>query len=190
MSDPASLPDDLPIPEDDGAADHLPGTKVPPVLLDSTSGEGVDLSTLSGRTVLYCCYPMTGRPDRDLPEGWDAIPGAKGCTPQSCSFRDHHEELRSLGAGVFGLSTQDTTYQREAKERLHLPFDLLSDKGLAFRDALRLPIFEVDGEILLKRLTLIVRDDRVEHVFYPVFPPDKSAAEVVEWLSQNRQNQS
>jgi peroxiredoxin len=178
---PYELPNDLPVPEDDGAADHLPGMRLPSVLLASTSGEIVDLSALPGRTVVYC-YPMTGRPDRSLPAGWDEIPGARGCTPQSCSFRDHHAELRSLGASVFGSSTQDTEYQREAATRLHLPFALLSDSDLAFAGTLGLPTFEVDGMVLLKRLTLVIDEGWIEKVFYPVFPPDRSAEEVVEWL--------
>jgi peroxiredoxin len=178
---PYELPNDLPVPEDDGAADHLPGMRLPSVPLASTSGEIVDLSALPGRTVVYC-YPMTGRPDRSLPAGWDEIPGARGCTPQTCSFRDHHAELRSLGASVFGSSTQDTEYQREAATRLHLPFALLSDSDLAFAGALGLPTFEVDGMVLLKRLTLVIDDGWIEKVFYPVFPPDRSAEEVVEWL--------
>ena len=178
---PYELPNDLPVPEDDGAADHLPGMRLPSVPLASTSGEIVDLSALPGRTVVYC-YPMTGRPDRSLPAGWDEIPGARGCTPQTCSFRDHHAELRSLGASVFGSSTQDTEYQREAATRLHLPFALLSDSDLALAGALGLPIFEVDGMVLLKRLTLVIDEGWIEKVFYPVFPPDRSAEAVVEWL--------
>jgi peroxiredoxin len=178
---PYELPDDLPVPTDDGAADHLPGIQIPSVPLSSTAGETVDLSALSGRTVVYC-YPMTGRPGSDLPSGWDEIPGARGCTPQSCSFRDHHADLQALGARVFGLSTQDTEYQREATQRLHLPFALLSDEDLAFADTLRLPTFEVDDMVLLKRLTLIIKDGRIEKVFYPVFPPDRSAEDVVGWL--------
>jgi peroxiredoxin len=178
---PYELPNDLPVPEDDGAADHLPGMRLPSVPLASTSGEIVDLSALPGRTVVYC-YPMTGRPDRSLPAGWDEIPGARGCTPQTCSFRDHHAELRSLGASVFGSSTQDTEYQREAATRLHLPFALLSDSDLALAGALGLPTFEVDGMVLLKRLTLVIDEGWIEKVFYPVFPPDRSAEEVVEWL--------
>lgn len=179
------LPDDIPAPMDDGASDHLTGMRLPPVPLMSTAGEPVDLSKLPGRTVVYC-YPMTGRPDRDLPQGWDEIPGARGCTPQSCSFRDHHEVLRALGARVFGLSTQDTEYQREAAERLHLPFELLSDNGLEFAGALNLPTFEADSMILLKRLTLVIDDGRIEKVFYPVFPPDNNAEEVIGWLSEKR----
>ena len=155
---------------------------LPSVRLASTAGGSVDLSGLSGRTVVYC-YPRTGRPDQDLPRGWDEIPGARGCTPQSCSFRDHHEELRALGARVFGLSTQETEYQREAAERLRLPFELLSDEELTFAKALRLPTFEVEGMTLIKRLTLVVEDGRIEKVFYPVFPPDENAEEVIGWLS-------
>ena len=178
------LPDDIPAPLDDGATDHLPGTRLPSVPLISTAGEPVDLSKLPGRTVVYC-YPRTGRPDQDLPQGWNEIPGARGCTPQSCSFRDHHEELRALGARVFGLSTQDTDYQREAAGRLRLPFELLSDERLEFAGALALPTFEADSMILLKRLTLVIEDGRIEKVFYPVFPPNKNAEEVIGWLSGN-----
>ena len=178
------LPDGLPVPEDDGACDHLPGKVLPSHSLPSTSGGPVNLSALPGRTVVYC-YPMTGRPDRDLPDGWDAIPGTRGCTPQSCGFRDHHGEIRALGARVFGLSTQDTTYQREAAERLGLPFELLSDEGLSFANALGLPTFEADGTTKIKRLTLVVDDGRIEKVFYPVFPPGENAGEVATWLSQH-----
>ena len=179
------LPANLPVPVDDGACDHLPGASVPSVSLMSTSGEMVDLSEFSGTTVVYC-YPLTGRPDLALPEGWDQTPGARGCTPQSCAFRDHHEELRTLGARVFGLSTQSTEYQREAKERLELQFDLLSDEKLAFAGALGLPTFEVESIVLVKRLTLVIEGGRIEKVFYPVFPPGENAAEVVGWLSRER----
>lgn len=178
------LPGGLPVPEDDGAADHLPGARLPSVPLRSTAGGAVNLSTLPGRTVVYC-YPLTGRPDRGLPQGWDEIPGARGCTPQSCAFRDHHGELQSFGARVYGLSTQDTEYQRETAERLHLPFELLSDEDLALARALLLPTFEVEDMILLKRLTFVAKDGQIEKVFYPVFPPNKNAREVVEWLKQN-----
>lgn len=177
------LPQELPIPKDDGACDHLPGMQLPSVFLKSTSGDTVDLSELTGTTVVYC-YPMTGRPERALPDGWDEIPGARGCTPQSCAFRDHHEEIRALGARVFGLSTQDTDYQREAAERLHLTFDLLSDEDLKFATALRLPTFEVEGMTLLKRATLIIEDGRIEEVFYPVFPPQESPRQAIQWLSE------
>ena len=152
--------------------------------LISTAGEPVDLAALSGRTVVYC-YPLTGRPDRELPQGWDEIPGARGCTPQSCAFRDHHQELTALGACVFGLSTQDTEYQREAAERLRLPYELLSDEELRFAGALGLPTFEVAGAILLKRLTMIIDEGRIEKVFYPVFPPDENAEEVIRWLRRD-----
>jgi peroxiredoxin len=133
--------------------------------------------------VIYI-YPRTGRPDQEAPTGWNEIPGARGCTPQSCAFRDHYEELRRAGAAqVFGLSTQDTAYQREAVERLHLPFELLSDEKLAFARALRLPTFEVDGMKLIKRITLIARDGAIVKVFYPVFPPDRNATDVLAWLA-------
>jgi len=176
------LPENIPVPTDDGACNHLPGMRLPSIALPSTSGGLVDLSSSPGRTVVYC-YPRTGRPDEDLPRGWDEIPGARGCTPQSCAFRDHHAELRSLGVRVFGISTQDTGYQREAAERLRLPFELLSDENLALAEALSLPTFEVVGMTLIKRLTLVIRDGRIERVFYPVFQPGENAGEVIEWLS-------
>lgn len=179
------LPDDLPEPEDDGAADHLPGASVPSVPLQATDSEVVDFAALPGLTVVYA-YPKTGRPDEDvIPDGWDAIPGARGCTPEACGFRDHHRELRDAGAAdVFGLSLQTTDYQREVRDRLGLPFELLSDADLALTGALGLPTFEVEGEPFLERLTLVVDDGRIEHVFYPVFPPDEHAAEVVDWLEE------
>ncbi|HEX2135557.1 MAG TPA: peroxiredoxin [Microvirga sp.] len=173
----------LPVPPDDGGAAHLRGSQVPSVRLAATDRSSVDLSALSGRTVVYA-YPRTGQPGVALPDGWDMIPGARGCTPQSCSFRDHFHELRALGVDhLFGLSTQDTAYQREAAERLHLPFPLLSDENLELANAMRLPTFETSGMTLLKRLTLVIEDGTVRHVFYPVFPPDRSAADVVRWLS-------
>lgn len=176
------LPSVLPRPVDDGACDHLKGMTLPLLTLMSTSGRAIDLGSLPpGRTIIYC-YPMTGLPDQPLPDGWDLIPGARGCTPQSCSFRDHHAELATLGAGVFGLSTQTSDYQREMVQRLHLPFDVLSDADLRFAHALRLPTFKVDGMQLIKRLTLVILDGTVEHVFYPVFPPNESAEQVVRWL--------
>jgi peroxiredoxin len=178
------IPPDLPMPADDGACDHLVGRAVPSISLPATSGTWIELSSLPGRTVVYA-YPRTGRPDQDVPAGWNDIPGARGCTPQSCSFRDHHAELQSLGARVFGLSTQDTDYQREAAERLHLPFDLLSDAGLEFTNALSLPTFQTSGWTLIKRLTMILNDGVIEHVFYPVFPPDQNAADVIAWLQDH-----
>ncbi len=172
----------IPAPIDDGAARHLIGMKLPPLPLPATDGSPIDLSALPGRGVVYA-YPRTGEPGRDNPEGWDMIPGARGCTPQSCSFRDHFAELRSLGVmGLFGLSTQSTIYQREAVERLHLPFPILSDESLIVARALRLPTFETAGMTLLSRLTMVIDAGVIAHVFYPVFPPDRSADEVIAWL--------
>ena len=182
-----SLPPDLPVPTDDGACAHLPGLALPSVPLPATDGSTVDLAALPGRTVVYA-YPRTGRPDQEVPAGWDEIPGARGCTPQSCAFRDHHAELRALGVRVFGLSTQGTEYQQEAVERLHLSFPLLSDADLRLTRALGLPPFTIaslPGQTLLKRLTLVLRDGRIEHVFYPVFPPDRNAADVIAWLAEH-----
>jgi len=184
--DPNILPAGLPVPQDDGAARHLEGMKLPPVTLAATDGSEVDLAALSGRTVVYI-YPRTGRPGQPLPDGWDAIPGARGCTPQSCSFRDHFAELKALGVShLFGLSTQDSAYQREAAERLHLPFAILSDAGLRFTRALRLPTFAVDGMTLQKRMVLVIDDGVIAKAFYPVFPPDESAAAVAAWLRASR----
>ena len=182
MTDPHILPADLPVPTDDGACAHLPGRCWPAYALPGTDGAAHDLSVLPGRTVVYA-YPKTARPDQAMPEDWDLIPGARGCTPQSCAFRDYHAELRAAGARVFGLSVQDTAYQREAAARLHLPFALLSDAAGAVRQELRLPTFHAGGEDLLRRVTLIVRDGVIEHVFYPAFPPDRSAQDVLDWLS-------
>jgi len=180
------LPKGLPVPQDDGACAHLPGMRLPALALPSTRGRAVELSALRGTTVIYV-YPRTGRPDQESPPGWNDIPGARGCTPQSCAFRDHHDELKRAGAAqVFGLSTQDTAYQREAVERLHLPFELLSDAKLSFARALRLPTFEVDGMKLIKRLTLIAREGVIVKVFYPVFPPDRNASDVLVWLAMAR----
>ena len=171
------------MPQDDGACVHLAGMRLPRLALASTGGRKVDLSALEGRTVVYI-YPRTGRPDQEVPTGWNAIPGARGCTPQSCAFRDHFEELKRAGAAhVFGLSAQDTGYQREAVGRLHLPFELLSDEKLEFARALKLPTFEVEGMKLIKRLTLIARDGAIAKVFYPVFPPDRNAGDVLAWLA-------
>ncbi|MFI9719754.1 MerR family DNA-binding transcriptional regulator [Streptomyces sp. NPDC052396] len=186
MHDHSRPPAGLPVPEDDGAAAHLPGAVLPGLTLMATSGERIRLDALGpGRTVLYL-YPLTGRPDADLPEGWDSIPGARGCTPQACGFRDHHQELLAAGAGrVFGLSGQDTGYQREVTERLHLPFAMLSDPGLELARRLGLPTFEAGGTELYRRLTLVVRGGVVEHVFHPVFPPGEHAGQVLDWLRAN-----
>lgn len=173
----------IPAPHDDRATRHLSGARMASVALQSTGGERVDLSALAGRTILYV-YPRTGRPGIENPDGWDMIPGARGCTPQTCSFRDHFAELQALGVDhLFGLSTQDPEYQREAAERLHLPFALLSDEQLTLTRAMRLPTFETSGMTLLKRFTLAIHDGVVEHVFYPVFPPDRSATDVIRWLA-------
>jgi len=172
----------IPAPVDDGGARGLVGRRVPSVKLAATDGRVVDLSELAGRVVVYG-YPRTGRPGVENPAGWDGIPGARGCTPQSCAFRDHYAELKGLGVSeVFGLSTQDTAYQREAAERLGLPFALLSDERFELTDALGLPTFETSGMRLLKRLTMVIGDGVIEKVFYPVFPPDQNAGEVVEWV--------
>jgi peroxiredoxin len=172
----------IPAPVDDRAAAHLSSTKLPSISLPATDGRTVDLSRLHGRTVVYA-YPRTGKPGIKNPEGWDQIPGARGCTPQSCSFRDHFEELKSLGVDfIFGLSTQSTAYQQEAADRLHLPFAILSDEQLMFASAMRVPVFQTSGMTLLKRMTLMIKDGVIEHVFYPVFPPDEDAANVIAWL--------
>jgi len=185
MHNPLDLPSDLPVPVDDGAAAHLIGQKLPDLELPATSGLLVNLGALTDRTVIYA-YPRTGRPGQMPPDGWDAIAGARGCTPQSCGFRDHFAELRRLGVNsLYGLSTQDTEYQREAVNRLHLPFALLSDAKLQLQRALRLPTFEIEEMILLKRLTLVIDDDVITKVFYPVFPPDRSASDVIAWLQLN-----
>ena len=183
---PNILPPNIPAPQDDGAADHLNGMTLPDLALPATSDGPVNLSKLAGRTVLYI-YPRTGVPGVDLPPGWNDIPGARGCTPQSCAFRDHHAELKTLGvAQLFGLSTQDTAYQQEAATRLHLPFAILSDEKLAFTQALNLPTFTVAGMTLLKRMALVIDDGKTTKVFYPVFPPDKNAEEVVAWIQASR----
>jgi peroxiredoxin len=177
------LPEGLPVPVDDGAASHLPGRAMPSLSLPATDGRQVALDALGGgRTVVYI-YPMTGRPGADLPEGWDDIPGARGCTPESCAFRNLYADLHAAGAAqVFGLSSQPTGYQAEAVERLHLPFAMLSDEHLALAGALGLPTFSVDGVTLYRRLTMIITGGVIEHVFYPIFPPDQHAQEVLDWL--------
>ena len=182
--DPTVLPHDLPVPQDDGAAAHLAGRAMPALTLPATDGTAVDLSRPGPlpRTVVYA-FPRTGRPgEASLVADWDLIPGARGCTPEACAFRDHHAELRAAGATVIGLSTQTTDYQREAVQRLRLPFAMVSDADLRLTRALRLPTFTAAGQTLLKRLTLVLRDGRIEHVFYPVFPPDGHADEVLGWL--------
>jgi peroxiredoxin len=177
-----NLPNNLPVPIDDGACNHLLGYSIPSVTLKSHKGNFINLAQFKGWLVVYF-YPMTGRPDVALPDGWDQIPGARGCTPQSCSFRNHYKELQSLGAEVFGISCQSSEYQAEAAERLHLPFELLSDENFELSFALRLPLLDANGKRLIKRITLIAKAGKVEKVFYPVFPPDKNAEDVIAWLS-------
>lgn len=181
VTDLSQLPADLPEPTDDGAADHLPGRPAPTASLTSTDGETVALDALGpGRTVIYV-YPLTGRPGVDLPEGWDAIPGARGCTTEACDFRDHHDELLAAGARrVYGLSSQDTDYQRELVTRLRLPFPMLSDAALTLAGVL--PTFQAGALTLYRRLTLVIADNVIEHVFYPVFPPNEHARQVLTWL--------
>ena len=176
----------IPAPTDDGGAAHLPGMKIPPLNLRATDDTAVDLSGLKGRTVVFA-YPRTGEPGKvSLVDDWDMIPGARGCTPQTCSFRDLFAELKAAGARhVFGLSTQSNEYQAEMAARLHLPFPVLSDEKLRLTEALRLPTMEVAGFTLIKRLALVVDDGRITQVFYPVFPPDRNAADVLAWLKDN-----
>lgn len=175
------LPANLPVPQDDGACDHLRGSELPDVVLVATSGDRLRLRQRPGLTVLYV-YPLTGRPGVPLPPGWDEIPGARGCTPEACAFRDQHGEIRGLGAEVFGLSTQSTDYQREVRQRLRLPFELLSDEAFAFTDALSLPTFTVASLRLLRRVTMICDSGLIERVFHPIFPPDRHPADVVSYL--------
>jgi peroxiredoxin len=176
----------IPAPVDDGAAAHLAGMKIPPVALSATDGTSVTLASLPGRVVLFA-YPRTGEPGKiSLVDGWDMIPGARGCTPQTCAFRDLFKDLKEAGAQhVFGISTQDTAYQREMVKRLHVPFQVLSDSALAMTRALKLPSMDVAGLTLIKRLALIIDDATVTHVFYPVFPPDRNAGDVLAWLQAN-----
>ena len=187
MTDFTSLPAGLPVPEDDGAADHLPGLRVPDIQLTASDGSVVDLGSLGpGRTVVYL-YPLSGRPGVDLPEGWDSIPGARGCSTEACDFRDHFADLRGAGAErVYGLSSQDPGYQAKLVDRLRLPFTMLSDQDFALGDAMGLPVFAAPGhERLYARLTLVIRDGAIEHVFYPIFPPNTHGQQVLEWLVAN-----
>lgn len=182
-SDLYELPDGLPVPVDDGACNHLTGMHMPPALLRSTHGALVDVGEISrARRTVFFFYPRSGRPDQPPLPGWDDIPGARGCTPQSCAYRDHFPEFERLGAQLFGVSSQDTDYQREFAERTHLPYSLLSDAELELTCALRLPAFEVQAMTLIRRLTLVVSGGTIEKVFHPVFPPDKNAEAVLEYL--------
>ncbi len=182
MTDLHVLPDGLPAPEDDGAADHLPGAPVPSVELPASAGGLVDLALAARETLVVYVYPGTGVPGRPLPAGWDQVPGARGCTPQSCAFRDHVRELDELGASVMGLSGQDGREQREFAEREHIPYPLLNDSEFVLASKLGLPTFQLDGARYYRRLTFVARVGRIAKVFYPVFPPQRNAAEVVDWL--------
>ena len=183
--DPRILPADLPVPEDDGAADHLPGRELPALSLPSTAGP-VDLREAGAGTLVLYIYPRTGRSGEPPPDGWDATPGARGCTPQSCAFRDHQAELAALGATVVGMSAQPLADQAQFAAREHIPYPLISDTDLQLAHALDLPTFEIAGRRLYRRITIIARAGRIDHVFYPVFPPDRNAADVVAWLSRAR----
>lgn len=180
-----SIPADLPLPLDDGACEHLKNMRIPNISLWSTDDQEINLSSLSGWNVIFC-YPMTGRPGVPIPEGWVQIPGAAGCTPQACSYRDNHAELKRNGVGVYGISTQTSEAQKEASNRLGLPYPLLSDADHSFSAALKLPLLEIGGSKLIKRLTLILKDGVIKKCFYPVFPPDKNVVEVIAWLSENK----
>lgn len=175
-------PNNLPVPKDDGACDHLEGMKFPELEFNCTDGNIINISKQTGSLIIYI-YPMTGQPNVPLPEGWDSIPGARGCTPQSCGFRDLHTELKKY-ATIYGLSTQSTEYQQEAKARLHLPFELLSDSNFLLKQKLSLPTFNLEEIERYKRMTLIIQDNVIKKVFYPVFPPDKNAEDVLNWLEE------
>jgi peroxiredoxin len=179
-----NLPDNLPIPVDDGACHHLLNQKLPTITLSATYNQLINLSEVAGWTVIFC-YPMTGRLDKPLPKNWDAIPGARGCTPQVCSFRDNFTFFTKKNISVFGLSTQDSSYHLEVFTRLDLPYQLLSDSEYKFTDSLKLPTFECDTLRLNKRVTLICNAGIIKHVFYPVFPPDKNVDEVISWLNSH-----
>lgn len=184
MADLFALPPDLPVPQDDGACRHLPGREMPPVVLEATSGRRVHVAEASQARTVFFFYPRNGRPGEPIPPGWDQVPGARGCTPHSCAYRDHYAGFQALGVRVFGVSSQDTAWQREFAERTRLPYALLSDREFRLTDALRLPTFDFDGVRLIKRLAIVADRSRIVKVFYPVFPPDKNAEEVLDWLKK------
>jgi peroxiredoxin len=184
MNNLTQLPSDLPIPQDDGTTNHLKGMRLPNLALMATNGKSIVLDEIKGKLVIYC-YPMTGQPNVALPDGWDQIPGARGCTPQSCAFRDHYQELQALGAEVIGLSVQSTEYQKEMADRLHLPFPVVSDVDYQFQQALNMPTFVAGGMTLLKRVTLIANDGVIVGVHYPIFPSDSDAPWVVDFLKNH-----
>ncbi len=187
MTNVYEIPPNLPIPENDGSTNHLRGLRLPNISLKATDGSTVSFGNISNRLVIYC-YPMTGQPNVALPDGWDQIPGARGCTPQSCSFRDHYQELQALGAEVVGLSVQTTEYQKEMVDRLHLPFPVVSDSDYQFQKALNMPTFMAAGMTLLKRVTLIANHGVIEAVHYPIFPSDSDPGWVIDYLKRS-QNQ-
>jgi peroxiredoxin len=182
-ADYTSLPVDLPAPEDDGAADHLAGLVLPSLVLASTGGEALDLAVLAERRLVAYVYPRTGRPGEPLPADWNDIPGARGCTPQSCAYRDSLGRFERLGARVVGISAQSSAEQDEFADREHIPFPLLSDGDLRLAAGIGLPTFETAGMTLYRRLTLVAEAGRIVKAFYPVFPPDRNAAEVLAWLA-------
>ena len=181
-----AVPPGLGVPMDDGACDHLLGATVPPIALPATTGEHIRLDRSATPWTVVYAYPRTGVPDQDSPPGWDEIPGARGCTPQNCAFRDHHAELRALGATVYGLSTQSIAYQQEMATRLHLPYPVLSDERLELTNALRLPTFTYGEWTLIKRLSVVIRDGRIAHVVYPVFPSNADAPAIKAWLQERK----
>lgn len=182
MSDYSRLPDDLPLPEDDGAVDHLTGSTLPALRLPAAVGGSLGLAEAAAERLVAYVYPRTGKPGEPLPAGWDDIPGARGCTPQSCAYRDAMTEFSALGATVVGISAQPSREQREFAQREHIPFALLSDAELQLAAALHLPTFEIAGMTLYKRLTFVAEAGTIVKVFYPVFPPDRDATEVLDWL--------
>ncbi len=185
MKDLTVLPANLPVPEDDGACDHLKGMRFPSVPLIATSGNKIDIGSNQGAVAIYF-YPLIGRPDSPPMLGWNEIPGARGCTPQSCSFRDLYSEFKGLGVSLYGASSQSHLEQAEASKRLHLPFELVSDASFELASALRLPTFEYNSSVLIKRLTLVLVNGIIEKVFYPVFPPNENAANVIAWFKENQ----
>ena len=177
-----NLPPDLPVPQDDGACDHLSGISVPHLKLESTSGRIVDLAIEAKKPTVIFIYPRTGEPDKPAPPEWDLIPGARGCTPQSCGFRDLYSEFKNEGFQIFGLSSQESDYQREFVKRNHIRFEILSDKEFALTDALRLPTFHYNSMRLMRRMAFVLQEGRIKKVFYPVFPPNKNAETVLAWI--------
>ena len=186
MRDLLNLPKDLPVPHDDGACSHLEGMNVPSIQLRTTANRTIDLHTESQTPTVIFFYPRTGEPSKPAPPDWDLIPGARGCTPQSCGFRDVHSEFRKMGFKVFGGSSQTTEYQQEFVRRNHIPFEILSDADFEFTDRLNLPTFNYNGMRLIKRLALILNHGQIEKVFYPVFPPNKNAETVLKWIKEHR----